>query len=150
MAAKSRTRRVLLIAAAVLGVLAIVLLLLPRATPVDAAAVVRGPIAETVYDQGQARVRNSYVAAAPVAGRLTRIALQVGDRVSAGQVVARIAPAAAALLDSSVRAQRQAVLASAQADLDRALAEKARAETTLARTWRRPLRKRRSGRRGPG
>jgi len=134
MAAKSRTRRVLLIAAAVLGVLAIVLLLLPRATPVDAAAVVRGPIAETVYDQGQARVRNSYVAAAPVAGRLTRIALQVGDRVSAGQVVARIAPAAAALLDSSVRAQRQAVLASAQADLDRALAEKARAETTLART----------------
>jgi len=134
MAAKSRTRRVLLIAAAVLGVLAIVLLLLPRATPVDVAAVVRGPIAETVYDQGQARVRNSYVAAAPVAGRLTRIALQVGDRVSAGQVVARIAPAAAALLDSSVRAQRQAVLASAQADLDRALAEKARAETTLART----------------
>jgi HlyD family secretion protein len=136
MAAKLRTRRVVLIAAAVLGVVAIALLLLPRAVPVDAATVVRGPIAETVYDQGQARVRDSYVAAAPVAGRLMRITLQVGDPVAAGQVVARIAPAAAALLDPSVRAQREASLASAQADLDRAQAEKVRAEETLARTQR--------------
>jgi HlyD family secretion protein len=104
---------------------------------VDAAAVVRGPIAETVYDQGQARVRDAYVAAAPVAGALQRIALKVGDRVTPGEVVARIAPAAPPLLDPSVKAQRQAAVAAAAADLRKALAEQTRTALVLART--RPL-----------
>lgn len=137
MASKSQVRRNILIAVAVAVVLALVVMFLPRPIPVDAAPVQRGPIAETVYDQGQARVRDAYVAAAPVAGALQRIALKVGDRVTAGEVVARIAPAAAPLLDPSVRAQREAAVAAAAADLKRAQAEQARTALVEART--RPL-----------
>jgi HlyD family secretion protein len=134
MAAKPQVRRNIIIGAAVAAALLLVFLFIPRPTPVDAAAVVRGPIAEVVYDEGQARVRDAYVAAAPVAGRLQRIVLKVGDRVSAGEVVARIAPSAPPLLDPSVRAQREAAVAAARADLDRALAEKTRTALVLERT----------------
>ena len=126
MAAKSQVRRNIVIGAAVLGVLLLVVLFIPRPVPVDVAQVTRGPIAEAVYDQGQARVRDAYVAAAPVAGQLQRITLKVGDRVTAGQIVAQIAPGAAPLLDPSLRAQREAAVAAAAADLQRALAEKTR------------------------
>lgn len=134
MASKSRTRWIFIGAAAVVAVGVIALMFVPRPVPVDAADVSRGPIAETVYDQGQARVRDAYVAAAPVAGRLLRIPLKVGDRVAAGEVVARIAPAAPALLDPSVRAQREAAVEAARADLDRAAAEKLRTAMLLQRT----------------
>jgi HlyD family secretion protein len=134
MAAKPQVRRNVIIGAAVAGALLLAFLFAPRPVPVDAARVTRGPVAEAVYDQGQARVRDAYVAAAPVAGQLQRVALKVGDRVSPGEVVARIAPAAAPLLDPAVKAGREAAVAAAQADLDRALAEKARTASVLART----------------
>ncbi len=137
MGAKPNTRRWIVIGAAVLGVLLLVALFIPRPVPVDAANVVRGPIAEAVYDQGQARVRDAYMAAAPVAGALERITLKVGDRVTPGEVVARIAPAAPALLDPSVKAQREAAVAAAAADLKKALAEQTRTALVLERT--RPL-----------
>jgi len=82
----------------------IVLLLAPRAVEADVAKVVRGPIADSVADQGYAQVRDAYVVAAPVAGRLQRIDLRVGDHVTAGTtVVARIWPATADLLDPRAR-----------------------------------------------
>jgi HlyD family secretion protein len=137
MAAKPNTRRWIVIGAAVAGALLLVALFIPRPIPVDAANVTRGPIAETVYDQGQARVRDAYVAAAPVAGALQRIALKVGDRVTPGEVVARIAPAAAPLLDPSVKAQREAAVAAAAADFKKAQAEQTRTALVLERT--RPL-----------
>jgi HlyD family secretion protein len=137
MGAKPNTRRWIVIGAAVLGVLLLVALFIPRPLPVDAATVVRGPIAEMVFDQGQARVRDAYAAAAPVAGALQRIVLKVGDRVTPGEVVARIAPASAPLLDPSVKAQRQAAVAAAVADLKKAQAEQARTALVLERT--RPL-----------
>jgi HlyD family secretion protein len=137
MAAKPNTRRWIVIGAAVAGALLLVALFIPRPIPVDAANVTRGPIAETVYDQGQARVRDAYVAAAPVAGALQRIVLKVGDRVTPGEVVARIAPAAAPLLDPSVKAQREAAVAAAAADVKKAQAEQARTALVLGRT--RPL-----------
>ena len=134
MAAPIVTRRNLLIGFGALAAIALVLMFMPRPVPVDAQAVARGPIADVVYDQGQARVREAYVAAAPVAGRLERILLKVGDQVAAGQVVARIAPAASPLLDSSTRAQREAAVRSAAADLDHALAEQRRTAILLQRT----------------
>jgi HlyD family secretion protein len=134
MAARTKVRRNIVIGVAIAATLLMVFLFIPRPTPVDAAAVVRGPIAEAVYDEGQARVRDAYVAASPVAGRLQRIALKVGDRVTAGEVVARIVPSAPPLLDPSVRAQREAAVAAARADLERALAEKARTALVQART----------------
>ncbi len=119
----------------------IVWLFLPRPVPVELALAFRGPIAESVADQGAARVREAYVVAAPVSGRLHRIELHVGDPVSAGStVVARIDPAAD-LLDPRARSQAQAavaaataVIAAAEAERDRLAAEALRAESALART----------------
>lgn len=100
--------------AAVAGTLA--LLLLPRPVPVDIGAARVGPIDESVADQGYARVREAYVVAAPVAGRLKRVELHVGDPVTAGRtLVARIEPASGELLDPRSRAQAQAGVAAAQA-----------------------------------
>lgn len=117
------------------------LLLAPRPVPADVEPVRTGPIAESVSDQGYARVREAYVVAAPVSGRLERLPLKVGDRVSAGQtVVARIRPAAADLLDPRSRAQAQASVAAAQAAVgaaqaqrDRLAAEARRADVDLQR-----------------
>lgn len=127
---------VAIVAAATLG-----LLLAPRPAPVDLETVRIGPIAETVADQGSARVREAYVVAAPVSGRLQRLDLHVGDRVVAGAtVVARIRPASADLLDPRSQAQAQATVAAAQAavgaataDQDRFAAEARKAEADLRR-----------------
>lgn len=107
--------------------LLIVWLMWPRSVEVEAATVGRGPIAETVSDQGYARVREAYVVAAPVSGRLERISLKVGDRVTAGRtLVARIRPAAADLLDPRARAQAEATVSAAQASVTASIAERER------------------------
>jgi HlyD family secretion protein len=113
-------------AAGLIVLMAIAAMLWPKPVAVEVGTVVRGPIAESVADQGQARVREAYQVAAPVAGRLERTALKVGDHVSAGQRIAQIRPGAAPLLDPAARAQREGALAAARADLARAEAEKAR------------------------
>ncbi len=127
------------VVALVLG--AVAMLLAPRPVDVETSAAVKGPIAESVADQGYARVREAYVVAAPVSGRLERVSLHVGDRVVAGQtVVARIAPASADLLDPRTRAQAEATIAAAQAAVsaasaqqDQLAAESRKAENDLRR-----------------
>jgi HlyD family secretion protein len=84
----------------------------PKPIEVESAAVVRGPIRVTVEADGRTRVRDRYVVAAPVSGRLRRIALREGDAVVAGQVVARIAPLP---LDESTLRQGRARIAAAGA-----------------------------------
>jgi len=121
-------------AAAAAGLIAF--LFTPRPLEVDEGVVTRGPIAETVQDQGVARARQSYVVSAPVAGRLERVPVEVGDPVVAGKtVVARLRPTASAFLDPRALAQAQAAIAaagsayaSAQAQRDRLQAEAVRAE----------------------
>lgn len=49
-------------------------------------------LTEAVTEEGRTRLLDEYVVAAPVTGRLSRITLEPGDRVTAGDVVARIAP----------------------------------------------------------
>lgn len=117
------------------------LLLAPRPVAVDTGVVISGPIAHTVAAEGTARVHEAYLIAAPVAGRLERIDLHVGDRVVAGRtVVARIRPAAPDMLDARSRAQAQAsvsaaaaALSSVQAQGDQAAAQARKAEADLAR-----------------
>jgi HlyD family secretion protein len=117
------------------------LLLTPRPVAIDADVVRRGPIADAVAAEGTARVHEAYLIAAPVAGRLERIDLHVGDRVVAGRtVVARIRPAAPDLLDARSRAQAQAsvsaataALSSVQAQGDQAAAQARKAEADLSR-----------------
>src|SRR5690554_1297976 len=74
---------------------AIVLLLIVRqmsgsAVEVETARVARDTVEAVVREEGRTRVRDRYVIAAPVTGRLARIAVEEGAMVSGGDVVARI------------------------------------------------------------
>jgi HlyD family secretion protein len=123
----------LLIVASIAGVM---WLMSPRPIDVDTAIVRRGPIAETVSDQGVARVRDAYVVAAPVNGRLERVALEIGDPVVANRtVVARIRPVAPEFLDPRTRLQAESAVNAARAALEAAIAQHDRlvADATRAR-----------------
>jgi HlyD family secretion protein len=77
---------------------------------VDLAPVTRGPLAVTIDDEGETRVHDLYVIAAPINGRVLRIELEAGDPVIAGEtVVARMVPADADFLDprSEARVREQ-------------------------------------------
>lgn len=88
--------------------------LFTRATPVDAVAVARGPIRESVDEEGKTRLPRTYRITMPFDGRIRPIALDQGDQVKEGQIVARVVPedlaveraeaeAAVARLDASLR-----------------------------------------------
>lgn len=107
------TKRVLTIAGVFLLVgAAAAYALRPDVIEVETALVDRAPMRVTIDEDGRTRVRNRFVIAAPVAGRLERLALREGDEVAAGQVVARIAPLP---LDSSTNRIANARLRSAEA-----------------------------------
>ena len=126
--------------------LALVLLLLViwrlRPTPleVQTAKVSMGPLRETIDQEGQTRVRDRYVVAAPVPGRLARVLFRAGDSVGQGQVVAWLEPAPldartrreasarVAAAEDALQAANAAVLA-AQAALNQAERSRARAES---------------------
>src|SRR5512134_3515807 len=116
-----------------LAALAIVAALLavglwPSAVPVDLAAVDRGPLRVSVDEEGETRVRDRFVVSAPVAGRVLRISLLPGDRVTRDTVVATFLPAAATPLDARARAEAEAAVAAARAALGTARAERERAQ----------------------
>jgi len=95
-------------------VIAVLLWFVFRTPPlaVDVAAVERGPMEVTVDEEGEIRVHDRYVIAAPVTGRLVRIELHDGDAVTAGQRLADLEPAP---LDPRTRQEALARIAAAQA-----------------------------------
>lgn len=94
------------------GVAALLWLLLrPSAIPVETARAVRGAMRLTVDEEGETRVRDRYVVAAPVAGRVARIELREGDSVAPGTIVARMYPAP---LDARTRQQAEARVEAAE------------------------------------
>jgi len=108
---------------------AIVWSLLPGPVLVDTATVTTGAFVATVDDDGKTRVRERYVVAAPLAGRLTRVRLKAGDRVESDEVIASILPSPAPLLDPRSARQAEDRVGAAEATLDRA---KATVERTKA------------------
>ena len=119
-----------------LGAIAVVAALLavgfwPSATAVDTGRVARGTLRVTVDDEGETRVRHRFVVSAPVAGRVLRIELEPGDRVTRQTVVATFLPAAAVPLDARARAEAEAAVAAARAALGSARAERERAQASL-------------------
>lgn len=121
-------RRLLgLAAAGIVGGL-LYLALRPAVIPVDTAVVVVGPLVEQVGDEGRTRSRHRHLVTAPVAGRVEPIPLEVGDTVTVGAVVARLAPAT---LDPRSRAQAVAGAAAAADRVRVAEAATARARTVL-------------------
>jgi len=120
------------VAAAALGVL---WLLRAPAQRVEIGQATRGPLVVTVDEEGTTRVRQRYGVAAPVSGRLLRLALDEGDAVAEGDVVVRLDPApldartlqqARARRDAAADAERQAAARVAQVHALRAQAVRER------------------------
>lgn len=98
-----------------LGLLALASLiawgLWPKPVIVETGVVARAPLTVHVSEEGKTRVRNRYVVATPVAGRMRRVPLKPGDAVEANKTVLTvIEPVAAPLLDPRSRVQAEAVV----------------------------------------
>jgi HlyD family secretion protein len=120
---KNRTKFIGVIAA-VLVIAGLVLAFRPTPIAVETAAVARGPLQETVEEEGKTRMHDHFVLAAPVAGKLRRIELHAGDSVRAGQVTTFVDP-------MPIEPRQTAVL---QARLDAAQAAQREAEALVGQT----------------
>ncbi len=89
----------------------------PRPVEVEVAAVTRGHFETTIDEDAKTRIRDRYVVSAPLAGRLQRITLREGDRVKAGDVVARLTPALSPMLDARTLREQQLRVDIAQAQV---------------------------------
>lgn len=128
---KTRSRRILPVAGAALAVAALVYALMPRPVEVDVSRVDRGPLEVTVRDDGKTRIKDRYVVAAPLAGKLERIRLRSGDSVTADKdLIAAIVPTDPDLLDPRARAQAEAKVHAAEASKSQADAQLQRARVT--------------------
>ena len=112
----------------------------PRATLVEVGEASRGPMQTTIDEEARTRLHEPFVVTAPVAGRLMRVAVEPGDSVKEGAVIARMRPAGAPMLDARSRATAEAgvdaaeaALGAARAELESALADLALAKEVLDR-----------------
>jgi HlyD family secretion protein len=120
------TNRPLLTGVAVIALL-LFLAVRPRAIDVELATVNRGALRVTLDEEGRTRVRDRFLVTAPVAGTISRIEWDAGDRVTRGQALATIHPEVPRLLDARTRAELRARVDVARAALDQARAEERRA-----------------------
>ena len=100
----------------------IVVSLLPKPIPVDMAEVSRAEMIVAVEAEGVTRVRDLFLVAAPVSGRLQRIELEEGDIVKEGTQITTVFPA-------QVNPAQQAEI---EARIDAIEASKQSAEANLA------------------
>lgn len=109
----------------------------PRPVEVDVATVSRGVFELSVEEDGETRIRDPYLITAPLVGRLVRVELEPGDRISAGQVIASIDPGEPGLLDARTEAETEARVLAFEAAHRRALSqlEKTKAEETKAERY---------------
>ncbi len=121
-------KRGVLIALGVAVIAAIVIAWLPKPVPVDVGVARRIALDVEVDEDGQTRVRDRFVVAAPIGGTLQRIELDAGAQVEVGDVIARIEPPAVGLLDERSRREAAARLAAARAREQRAATAVARAK----------------------
>ena len=105
----------------------------PDVARVDVAPVSRGPMQVTVDEEGETRVRDRFIVSSPVGGRLLRVELEPGDAVRCDEVVIRIAPAEAPLLDARALAESKTVANAAAEAVGVARAERDRAAAALDR-----------------
>lgn len=107
---------------------------MPQPPLVDVARATRGPLRVSIEEEARTRVQDRYVVSAPVPGYQHRIELEVGDPVTAGQVLAVLEPLRSVGLDPRARAEAQARVAASEAALQQAEAESrvAAADASLA------------------
>jgi HlyD family secretion protein len=92
----------------------------PRPVMVEVAYATPTTFETAVEEEGRTRVRERHAVVAPLAGRLRRIALQEGDTVAVGAVVAVIEPQLAPLLDERALREQRARVAAAGVAVERA------------------------------
>jgi HlyD family secretion protein len=74
------------------------------------------PLTVRVSEEGKTRVRNRYLVAAPVAGKMHRVTLKPGDQVKAAEtLLTTIEPASSPLLDPRARVQAEALVSMREA-----------------------------------
>ncbi len=136
-----------LVGLAVAGAVAVLLALVlrPKAVRVEVGSADIGSLVVTVDEEGRTRVRDRFVVAAPIAGRLARVTLKAGDPIEAGAVVARMNPLP---LDPRTRAELAARLQAAEAAQREADARVAQARAALEQAQRTGGRARTLGSRG--
>lgn len=115
-----KRRWVILLGIAAAVVALVVYGMMPRPVVVEVSKVTRGPLRVTVEEEGKTRVQDRFVVSAPVSGFVRRITLDVGDKVTSGQVVAQLEPLRSVVLDPRSRAEAEARVESAKAALDAA------------------------------
>ncbi len=125
---------------ALAAVAAAIWFMLPAPVAVEVATVAKGRFMATVDEDGKTRVRERYVVAAPLTGRLARVPFKVGDALEAGATLTTIQPSPAPFLDPRARLEASEKLGAAEANLNRAqaaagraVAQNAQADRDLAR-----------------
>lgn len=122
-------KRVAAIVILVLIVAGTVYAMLPQPVGVDIAIVDRGPLAVTIDEEGIASIRDVFRVSAPIAGKVDRLPVEVGDRVHRGTTtVATIHPTDPPFLDVRTRRELEAAIGSARASVELAKAQVASAE----------------------
>lgn len=107
----------ILVLLALLLLALLVLALRPAPVLVSVSEVVQGEFAEVVEEEGQTRLREPYLVAAPVDGYLQRVRLEPGHRVAAGEPLFVLEARPAPALDARSRRQAQDQLSAARARL---------------------------------
>ncbi len=106
----------------------------PRPLPVELATASVGRFEITIDEDGKTRVHDRYLVSAPLAGRLSRIALREGDAVSPDTVLATLAPTLAPMLDARTSAELAVRVETADAMVARAQTRIERAKVALEQT----------------
>lgn len=89
----------------------------PAPILVDVEPVTRGPLLVTVEEEGRTRVIDRYRVSAPIAAQARRLTVDVGDAVSAGDVLVVLDAQPAPALDVRTLAEARARVAAAEAAL---------------------------------
>jgi HlyD family secretion protein len=134
MSMRIAVRRTAILAGILATAAVVVWAVAPGAVPVETAIVTRGRFVASVDEDGKTRVRERYVVAAPLAGRLGRIRFKVGDPIKVDDAVATIIPSPAPLMDPRTRHEVEERLGAAEANVERtkAVVERATAQSNQA------------------
>lgn len=104
----------------------------PKPVAVDTAALSRAMLTVTVDEEGKSSIKDVFAVSAPIAGKVLRAPVHVGDAVEKDtSVVAIIQPPPPALIDIRSRAELQSAAQAADAALQLAEAEELQARSEL-------------------
>jgi HlyD family secretion protein len=134
MSMRVAVRRITIVAGVLAAAALVTWAVMPGAVPIETATVTKGRFVASVDEDGKTRVRERYVVAAPLAGRLSRSRFKVGDQIQVDDTVATITPSPAPLMDPRTRREVEERLGAAEANVERAKAvvERASAQSGQA------------------